>query len=192
MKRASRHFQSSSQDVHAQLNDPGIYYVYEKGHLLSPPGYSRSSIYTMSTSEHDCTTLSRVVCYTVCSEGPETLYKPRKLLDICYEFVAKYIEYVDSLEGFPELIGHQLLKAVIKHGRLKELNGNSQKILNVFSQAYGNIILDKLTFKNCGKQLERFVETIQTCFSHITVLDLHGCRIGETHEMIDVMGQLSR
>lgn len=84
--------------------------------------------------------------FTYNAEG-SLRYTTKSLFDITLLFVADNIHHVDSLVGFPEQIGDRLFAAAEENRVF--LNADiSPKALQLFSDAYGEMVLGSLCLRN--------------------------------------------
>lgn len=84
--------------------------------------------------------------FTYNAEG-SLRYSAKSLFDISLLFIADNIHHVDSLVGFPEQIGDRLFAAAEeKHVFLNP--DISQRALQLFSDAYGQMVLGSLCLRN--------------------------------------------
>ncbi|KAK2822662.1 hypothetical protein Q5P01_022727 [Channa striata] len=114
--------------------------------------------------------------FTYNAEG-SLRYTSKSLFDITLLFVADNIHHVDSLVGFPEQIGDRLFAAVEENRVF--LNADvSAKALQLFSDAYGPLVLGCLCLRNRFPLLHEKMEEIKT-FHSLKSLDLFGCRLGD-------------
>ncbi|KAG7273977.1 hypothetical protein CRUP_002085 [Coryphaenoides rupestris] len=108
-------------------------------------------------------------------------YSPRSLFDISLQFIAENIHHVDSLLDFPEQIGVKLFAATEE----KCVFSNQEtglKALQVFNDAYGDMVLTSLCLRNRFPLLSERMSEIKT-FHCLKSLDLFGCRLGDSHEI---------
>lgn len=84
--------------------------------------------------------------FTYNAEG-SLRYTSKSLFDITLLFVADNIHHVDSLVGFPEQIGERLFAAV-EESRVFLNADISPKALQLFSDAYGQMVLRSLCLRN--------------------------------------------
>ncbi|XP_026230843.1 leucine-rich repeat-containing protein 42 isoform X2 [Anabas testudineus] len=116
--------------------------------------------------------------FTYNAEG-SLRYTTKSLFDIAVMFVADNIQHVDSLVGFPEQIGDRLFAAVEENRVFLNLD-ISPKALQLFSDAYGHMVLGSLCLRNRFPLLHERINEIKT-FHSLTSLDLFGCRLGDDH-----------
>lgn len=84
--------------------------------------------------------------FTYNAEG-SLRYTTKSLFDITLLFVADNIHHVDSLVGFPDQIGDRLFAAAEENRVF--LNADiSSKALQLFSDAYGEMVLGSLCLRN--------------------------------------------
>lgn len=108
-------------------------------------------------------------------------YTTKSLFDITLLFVADNIHHVDSLVGFPEQIGDRLFAAAEENHVFS--NGViSAKALQLFSDAYKEMVLRSLCLRNRFPLLHERMNEIRT-FHSLKSLDLFGCRLGDEHEI---------
>uniref|UniRef100_UPI0037E943C2 leucine-rich repeat-containing protein 42 n=1 Tax=Semicossyphus pulcher TaxID=241346 RepID=UPI0037E943C2 len=118
--------------------------------------------------------------FTYNAEG-SLRYTTKSLFDITLLFVADNIHHVDSLVGFPEQIGDRLFAAAEENRVF--LNADvSTKALQLFSDAYGDMVLGSLCLRNRFPLLHERMNEIKT-FHSLKSLDLFGCRLGDDHEI---------
>ncbi|XP_070701532.1 leucine-rich repeat-containing protein 42 isoform X2 [Pempheris klunzingeri] len=118
--------------------------------------------------------------FTYNAEG-SLRYTTKSLFDITLSFVADNIHHVDSLVGFPEQIGDRLFAAV-EENRIFLNADISAKALQLFSDAYGGMVLGSLCLRNRFPLLHERMDEIKT-FHSLKSLDLFGCRLGDDHEI---------
>ncbi|KAL6471661.1 hypothetical protein MHYP_G00203110 [Metynnis hypsauchen] len=123
-------------------------------------------------SDHFIFTYNREgsLCYTV---------KP--LLDISLLFIADNIEHVDSLVGFPEQMAHKLFVAAEEKQKFTD-PPTSARALQVFSEAYGGLVLKSLCLRDRKLLVSERMDEIQV-FHQLEVLDLYGCGLGDSHDI---------
>ncbi|XP_078120378.1 leucine-rich repeat-containing protein 42 isoform X2 [Sander vitreus] len=118
--------------------------------------------------------------FTYNAEG-SLRYTTKSLFEITLLFVADNIHHVDSLVGFPEQIGDRLFAAAEENRVF--LNADiSPKALQLFSDAYGEMVLGSLCLRNRFPLLHERLDEIKT-FHSLKSLDLFGCRLGDDHEI---------
>lgn len=118
--------------------------------------------------------------FTYNAEG-SLRYTTKSLFDIALLFVADNIHHVDSLVGFPEQIGDRLFAAAEENRVF--LNADvSPKALQLFGDAYGEMVLGSLCLRNRFPLLHERMGEIKT-FHSLKSLDLFGCRLGDEHEI---------
>lgn len=118
--------------------------------------------------------------FTYNAEG-SLRYTSKSLFDITLLFVAGNIHHVDSLVGFPEQIGDKLFAAA-EENRVFFNADISSKALQLFSDAYGEMVLGSLCLRNRFPLFHERMDEIKT-FHSLRSLDLFGCRLGDDHEI---------
>ena len=115
----------------------------------------------------------------------DNIYNPQSLLLICLDYVAKNIPMVESLEGFPDIVGEQLFKKVQEN---KGFSSNP-KNLKLFCEAYGELVLSRLSLTSEHLLTSSYLECLQL-FVYLTELDVSHCRLGDTHELLSYISHL--
>ncbi|XP_068197631.1 leucine-rich repeat-containing protein 42 [Antennarius striatus] len=118
--------------------------------------------------------------FTYNAEG-SLRYTTKSLFDITLLFVADNIHHVDSLVGFPEQIGAKLFATAEENHVFLNVD-ISTKALQLFSDAYGKMVLGSLCLRNRFPLLHERMNEIKT-FNSLKSLDLFGCRLGDDHEI---------
>nr|XP_057917283.1 leucine-rich repeat-containing protein 42 [Doryrhamphus excisus] len=162
--------------------DSDVIYVRERGKLrrvsdivLAPPKPTSSCRRTnpfVQRKEH--------FVFTYNAEG-SLRYSSKSLFDIALLFIADNVHHVDSLVGFPEQIGDRLFTAA-EENRVFLNPDLSPKALQLFSDAYGDMVLGSLCLRNRFPLLSERMDDIKT-FHSLKSLDLFGCRLGDNHEI---------
>jgi len=100
--------------------------------------------------------------------------------------VAKNITMVESLYGFPDIVGKDLFERVQIQNNVQSWN----KTFPIFIEAYGSLVLERLSLREqhvAANELEYL-----KCFVCLTELDLGSCRLGRNHELLQHVSKLSR
>ncbi|KAG7486617.1 hypothetical protein JOB18_034914 [Solea senegalensis] len=118
--------------------------------------------------------------FTYNAEG-SLRYSTKSLFDITLLFVADNIHHVDSLVGFPEQVGDRLFAAA-EENRVFVNTDISPKALQLFGDAYGQMVLGSLCLRNRFPLLHERMDEIKT-FHSLKSLDLFGCRLDDDHEI---------
>ncbi|XP_048106873.1 leucine-rich repeat-containing protein 42 isoform X2 [Alosa alosa] len=132
--------------------------------------------------------------FTYNSEG-SLRYTAKSLFDTCLLYIADNVQHIESLVGFPEQMADRLFTAAEE----KQKFSNSEtglRALQVFCEAYGDLVLRSLCLRNRFSLLSEKLEEIKT-FQSLQCLDLHGCKLGDGHEIFehltsDQLGSLSQ
>ena len=161
--------------------DGGPYYIYEKGQLRTSSGKPFLPAKRLKIEPQDFAVTKPFYDANDTSTN-DGLHTAPSLLKITITFVSDNLHLVESLVGFPELVGELLFEAASSRNKFKEI-----KSMNLFSEAYGTCVLSEVRI---GSQT--FLDKILGSFHglHLLVkLDLSGCQIGDNHEMLKVIGQ---
>ena len=94
---------------------------------------------------------------------------------------------VESLEGFPDIVGEQLFKKVQENDGF----GHDPKSMKLFCEAYGELVLSKLSLSLAHVLTSNYLEYIQL-FVCLTELDVSHCRLGDAHELLSYIAHLHR
>ncbi|XP_050980706.1 leucine-rich repeat-containing protein 42 [Labeo rohita] len=108
-------------------------------------------------------------------------YTVKSLFDISLQFIADHIEHVDSLVGFPEQMADKLFSAAEERHKFTEPH-TAPRALQVFCEAYGDLVLRSLCLRNRYLLISERLEEIRQ-FQGLECLDLYGCRLGDNHEV---------
>lgn len=103
-----------------------------------------------------------------------------KLFDTCMNFIVKHMNLVDSFVGLPDLIGEKIFQKFIS---VNSTTASMHRVLTKFAEAYGNLVLKRLSlFKNL-LILNEYFESIIVISSSVTELCLCSCYLGENHDI---------
>ncbi|XP_047446073.1 leucine-rich repeat-containing protein 42 isoform X2 [Mugil cephalus] len=162
--------------------DNGTVYVRERGSLrrVSDIVLAQPKPVSSCRRTNPFVTRKEHFIFTYNEEG-SLRYTTKSLFDIALLFVADNIHHVDSLVGFPEQIGDRLFAAAEENRVF--LNADvSPKALQLFSDAYGDMVLGSLCLRNRFPLLHERMDEIKT-FNSLKSLDLFGCKLGDNHEL---------
>lgn len=112
---------------------------------------------------------------------------PCALFQICKNFVAKNLHLLESLNDFPDSIGHEIFLEALQ---LKKLDGKSE-MLKIFCDAYKELVLSELCLKESALLINEYLQHFQ-CFNSLAKLDLSHCRLGNKHEYLTFIGKMER
>ena len=112
-------------------------------------------------------------------------FNPQLLFRICLDYVAKNISLVESLDGFPDIVGEELFRKVQEDGGF----GSDPKNLKLFCEAYGIQVLSKLSLSASHILTNNYLEHLQL-FVCLTELDVSHCRLGDSHELLSYIAHL--
>ncbi|XP_024914391.1 leucine-rich repeat-containing protein 42 isoform X2 [Cynoglossus semilaevis] len=162
--------------------DNNSIYVREKGKLRCVSGIVLSQHKSVSSCRrtNPFVVKKEHFIFTYNTEG-SLRYSTKSLFELTLRFVADNIHHVDSLVGFPEQIGDKLFAAA-EENRVFSNPDISCKALQLFSDAYGHMVLESLCLRNRFPLLHEKMDEIKT-FHGLKCLDLFGCRLGDDHEM---------
>ena len=112
-------------------------------------------------------------------------FNPQLLFRICLDYVAKNISLVESLDGFPDIVGEELFRKVQEEGGF----GSDPKNLKLFCEAYGIQVLSKLSLSASHLLTNNYLEHLQL-FVCLTELDVSHCRLGDSHDLLSYIAHL--
>ena len=144
-------------------------------------------MYVYLKDDADCTFCSFPAAPAVYSApNDDGSVSPLPLYQLCLEFVARNIELVESLKGFPAIVGQQLFEKVHKCGGFIDSKMHS---LRLFFEAYGELVLKNLSLS--AKHVlanEKLPDLLPV--SCLRDLDLSHCRLGSDHELWSCIAKL--
>ncbi|KAL0966551.1 hypothetical protein UPYG_G00296600 [Umbra pygmaea] len=161
----------------------GVVYVRERGQLRCVNGIvlAETSPAASARSTSSCLAWKKEhFVFTYNNEG-SLKYSAKSLYDIALLFVAYNIHHVDSLNGFPEQIGDRIF-AVAEEKQIFSDPNAAPRALQLFSDAYGEVVLRSLCLRDRFPLLFEKMEEIKT-FRSLKSLDLFGCRLGDSHDI---------
>ncbi|KAJ8406289.1 hypothetical protein AAFF_G00305200 [Aldrovandia affinis] len=109
-------------------------------------------------------------------------YSVKSLFNISLLFIAENVQYIDSLIGFPEQMAERLFRAAEAKQKFSD-SEYGPRALQVFSEAYGNLVLKSLCLRNRFLMVSEKLEEIKV-FHNLHCLDLFGCKLGDNHEVL--------
>ena len=109
---------------------------------------------------------------------------------MCLKYIARHIELLDSLVNFPELIGKRLLH-VLKDEGILDHYGKSKRALNIFSDAYGSLLLDALSIRCCPYVIDDKLDELMA-FSALVEVDLSDNKLGDDHDILIHIWKIER
>ena len=111
------------------------------------------------------------------------------LVELCLDYIAANLRHVESFRGFPELIAEQIFNRWLA-SMSNQLNNINQ--IQKFCQAYESSVLRCLNLKNCRCFVDTFTISFFGHFQFIEELDISYCKLGDDHEMLTYISQLTR
>jgi len=173
-------FEDFRREACESWNEVGLVYTRNKyGRMRSPPGYTLSR-------KNDGSFKDSLFRGANCSVNTDNnTYNPQLLFRICLDYVAKNISMVESLDGFPDIVGEELFKKVQQNGGF----GSDPKNLKLFCEAYGILVLSKLSLTSAHILTSNYLEYLQL-FVYLTELDVSQCRLGDSHELLSYIAHL--
>ena len=195
-------FEAFPRESYQAYEDCGVYYVNEKGRLRSPPGMgSRRRAQgnpSLGQSPPGINGIFRekrhrsVTTETRYDGTTQNVYHPKKLFDVSLMFVADNINLVESLTGFPEIVGEQLFNTAMELGKFGDKNTTASS-LQPFYDAYGDAVLESLSLRDEHTVLSEHLDCV-LIFTSLRALDLSGCGLGNDcdHDILAVISNMGR
>lgn len=111
------------------------------------------------------------------------VYNPESLFDICVKYIARNIAMVESLNGFPEIIGERLWTSCVESGHFLDDNDVTQYCIRLFVEAYGGEFMESF---GCGSPqlINEYCESLTIMCVSVTHLDVSGCRLGNSNDLL--------
>jgi len=165
LKQKKFSLQSRSKEFE---EDHGLVYYREKRKLRSPPGYEFER------------------CKKKANLGIEKLITLHEgsLLKMCFKYVSRNLEILESLIGLPEIVGKELFNFILNDGvlylqsvplanehNLKE--SHKLRCLSSFTEAFGEVVLHSLSLTSLRGPMAS-VSKLLLCFEYLEELDLSG------------------
>lgn len=172
-------FEAFPREAVEAYKDTGYLYIQEHGQLRSLHGLETKCIPPVRRlgphlDENIETFLPNKLTYDI----EACTHKVPKLLNLCIDFVAENVHLLDSLVGFPEIVGKSLFDAVDQHSKFARLTIENFHSFCVFLQAYGSIVLSAINLENCDMFVTRTLIEYPSLFLTVNKLDLSGCKLG--------------
>ncbi|XP_028412986.1 leucine-rich repeat-containing protein 42-like [Dendronephthya gigantea] len=173
-------YQKRTSDECLNFEDASLVYVSDRhGVLTSPPGYEKSSAKKIV---RECDVVHGASCVRQLSENRQS---PRSLFQICKNFTTKNLHLLESLDDFPETIGHELFLEALQ----VESFHKNPAYLKIFCEAYKELVLKDLCLKEETILIDEFLPYF-LCFNNLLKLDLSHCRLGNKHEYLNFIGRM--
>jgi len=173
----------------------GAYYVCENGTLYM---CTEKSIFPGSNSVFpECNNIKCIECHaspqktvTLLNSVVHPHDNILSLFDLCLVYLSTNVRKIDSLVGFPDIIGEKIFAAVWNWGILQTFTDHEcALVLQMFPEAYLSSVLEELGVKSLVV-LEQHIECFMA-FCHVTKLDISGCALGDNHDYLPHIGHLS-
>lgn len=116
---------------------------------------------------------------------------PLPLYDIALNFICEKSSDIESLCGFPELLGEEIFTQCLISGKFSNTSyAAAANLLKLFSTAYGNSLLSKLSLRDSLVAINEYEALLKPCLTHLTSLDLSENAIGGDHFILQEIGGL--
>ncbi|XP_037091830.1 leucine-rich repeat-containing protein 42-like [Pollicipes pollicipes] len=113
------------------------------------------------------------------------------LFELCLRLAAGWLHRLESLLGFPELVGEQLVRRAARLGLFDQPGERCTRALHVAVAAYPDEVLPSLRICDL-LTLGEFEEPVEVLWAGLLRLDLSGCRLGDRHPALSQIAALSR
>jgi len=169
------------------VDDFGTFYVRENGRLRVHTENSISSrIRSFKRVKHCNHPLSSAIISDNIVQSCDNILS---LFDQCLVYVSTNVQNIDSLVGFPDMIGEKIFISVQNQRILQMFSDHDcALVFRMFDKAYGSLLLEELSVKSLAV-LEQHIESF-CAFSRITKLDVTGCTLGDNHDYLLHIGHL--
>ncbi|CAL4117584.1 unnamed protein product [Meganyctiphanes norvegica] len=107
------------------------------------------------------------------------------LLNLCIKYVSLNMHLVESLVGFPDIIGEQIFEACITNGQMEEDSPATGHAIALFGEAYYGLFMDSLECHSLD-MISEFGECLVGLAMHVTHLNLSDCHLGNGSEFLRV------
>ncbi|CAF0709790.1 unnamed protein product [Brachionus calyciflorus] len=136
----NNHKKRKYENLKDESTEDNLYYIYEskRRNLTANFNFKINENSVNDTNENDS------INFALKPENGKKI----NLFQMCLHFVAKNLEMVDSLVGFPSIVGELLFDECIRIGKFdKNLTISSlvQKYVRLFADAYSDIFIESLT-----------------------------------------------
>ncbi|XP_064607115.1 leucine-rich repeat-containing protein 42-like [Liolophura sinensis] len=128
-----------------------------------------------------------------CGKPPvgSVVENPTTLFQTCIEYIARNIHMVESLYGFPDIVGFKIFQFAKDIGKFNSVTTQSLSAMELFCEAYGSDVLSCLTLRCCHIGIADYLDHL-CLFTHLVELDIGQCGLGDDHELLQHIGQLNR
>jgi hypothetical protein len=111
-----------------------------------------------------------------------------RLFDMCMSFIADNLNLVESLIGFPSLIGELIFEASLKLDKFNSniLSEETVKLfLRLFAEAYPDEFCSSLNLSNRGEAMLTFLQPIIS-ISSVKFLNLSNCHLKKLNDKVNL------
>ncbi|XP_033736955.1 uncharacterized protein LOC117325113 [Pecten maximus] len=116
---------------------------------------------------------------------------PNSLLKLAIKFVSQHLELVESLVGFPEIVGELIFREAESSGKFNYHDDEYHDCLRrlvLFTEAYGEVVLAKLSLTRRWSSLQLYKCHLQI-FLDLTELELARCGLEDADDLLPHIGQ---
>ena len=113
------------------------------------------------------------------------------LLGTCIDYVAAHLSDLDSLVGFPDIMGRQIFHKALITDVLRAPCSLSLQYIQLFQDAYEDEILHSLRLHDCIEFLTWSLPLSANLYSYVRVLDLTACKLGHDEEQIRHLARIN-
>ncbi|BFZ16781.1 hypothetical protein BsWGS_19820 [Bradybaena similaris] len=122
-------------------------------------------------------------------------HSPKSLYCYCLGYVASNLPLIESLIGFPEMIGKEMFQAAVdlSEDSFCFKTSSGKKSLQLFFEAYGDSdILPSLSLSEDHIFLNDVIDDCWWIFENLVCLDVSSCGIGDGHDFLLVIDRMLR
>ena len=113
------------------------------------------------------------------------------LFQICVQFIAKHIHLVDSLVGFPDIVGFKIFQCAKTLKKFSNASKDSLFALELFCDAYGDSVMSTMSLRSCHLGIADYLDHV-CLFSDLSELDIGHCGLGDDHELLQHISNCHR
>ncbi|XP_076347183.1 LOW QUALITY PROTEIN: leucine-rich repeat-containing protein 42-like [Tachypleus tridentatus] len=124
--------------------------------------------------------------------GVESKSSVPTLFSYSLNFIAKNILNVESLIGFPDVIGEILFKLTAHLGAFTGQEVIITKLIQLFVDAYKEQVLSSLWLRKNLLMINEYCDPIIQLTHYVIDLDLTSCHLGDGHDLISHIRELKR
>lgn len=114
----------------------------------------------------------------------------RSLFKTVLNFVTDHLSSVESLLNIPEVVGEEIFKSAVQKDVFRDYQ-QADKCLQLFVSAYEAVVLSSLCLRGSLLLINEYTDPLISLSKYVEHLDLTGCHLGDTHEVIAAISQFA-